>query len=105
MSGRVTYIDRVCNLVAQETGLKSKMLINYYALLVLVKGENVTLSDIHDGWAMNMNFKDTTPYCYGHDHYSIVPFDQLSEACQNKDIPYMEALHRVARKLKVTTNK
>lgn len=101
MGGKVTYIDRVTDMVAQETGLKSKMLINYYSLLVLIKGEDVTLSDIHDGWAMNMNFKEPNPpHCYGHDHYSIVPFDQLSEACQNKDIPYMEALHRVARMLK-----
>ena len=98
---RVTYIDEVCSMVAQETGLKSKTLINNYALLVLFKGENATLSDIHDAWSMSMNFKEPNPpHCYGHDHHSIVPFDQLSEACQNKDIPYMEALHRVARMLK-----
>ena len=80
------------------------MLINYYSLLVLVKGEDVTLSDIHDGWSMNMNFKDTAPYCYGHEHFSLVPFDQLSKESQNKDIPYLEALKRVANKLKDDNN-
>lgn len=47
-----TYIDRVVDMVAKETGLKSKQTIRYYALLVLVKGEDVTLSDVHDGWSM-----------------------------------------------------
>lgn len=104
MNERITYIDKVRSLVKQETGLKGEGLVDCYTLLVLVLGENVTLENIHDGWAVNMNSKKPTPYCYGHNHYSIVPFDQLSEACQNKDIPYMEALHRVARMLKEDKN-
>lgn len=96
-----TYIDKVYKLVQEATGLKSKETIKMYSLLVLTKGENITLSDIHDGWSMVMNFKETNPpHCYGHDHKSIVPFDQLSKETQDRDIRYLEAIHKVAKMLK-----
>jgi len=94
----MTYIDNVVQLVEQKTNLKSKNTIRYYALLTLVKGENVTLKDVHDGWAMNMNFKEANPpYCYGHEHKSIVPFNELNKETQDKDIKYVEAIKEVAR--------
>lgn len=96
-----TYIDKVVALVEEKTRLKGKGLIRLYALLVLIKGEDVTLSDIHDAWSMNMNYKEQNPpYCYGHDHMSIVPFDQLSKETQDKDVEYLEALKEVAKELK-----
>jgi len=96
-----TYIDRVVDMVAKETGLKSKQRTRYYALLVLVKGEDVTLSDVHDCWSMAMNYKEKNPpYCYGYDHKSIVPFDELSKEKQDRDIKYVEALRKIARKIK-----
>ena len=96
-----TYIDRVVDMVEKETGLKSKQTIRYYALLVLVKGEDITLSDVHDGWSMVMNYKESNPpYCYGHDHKSIVPFDELSKETQDRDIKYVEALRKIAREIK-----
>ena len=96
-----TYIDRVVDMVEKETGLKSKQTIRYYALLVLVKGEDVTLSDVHDGWSMVMNYKESNPpYCYGHDHKSIVPFNELSKETQDRDIKYVEALRKIAREIK-----
>ena len=97
----ITYIDKVYKLVQEATGLKSKETIKMYSLLVLTKGEDITLSDIHDGWSMVMNFKETNPpYCYGHEHKSIVPFDQLSKETQDRDIRYLEAIHKVAKMLK-----
>ena len=96
-----TYIDDVVERVAEKTGLKGEKLVRLYALLVLIKGEDVTLSDIHAAWSVNMNYKESNPpYCYGHDHLSIVPFDQLSKETQDRDIPYLEALKEVARELK-----
>lgn len=96
-----TYIDRVVNMVKKETGLKGEQIVRYYALLVLVKGENVTLSDVHDGWSMTMNYKESNPpYCYGHDHKSIVPFDELSKETQDRDIVYVEALREIAKEIK-----
>ena len=99
-----TYIDRVYTLVQEATGLKSKETIKMYSLLVLTKGENITLSDIHDGWSMVMNFKETNPpYCYGHEHKSLVPFDQLSPETQARDEKYLKALKQVARQLQGET--
>lgn len=100
-----TYIDRVRSLVKQETGLKGEGLVDCYTLLVLALGENITLENIHDGWSVNMNSKKPTPpHCYGHDHLSIVPFKDLSKECQEKDRKYLDALKRVAKKLKETNN-
>ena len=95
-----TYIDKVYKKVQEATGLKSKETIKMYSLLVLTKGENITLSDIHDGWSMVMNFKESDlPYCYGHDHKSLVPFDQLSHETQIKDEKYLKALKQIASEL------
>ena len=101
----VTYIDKVVVKVEKESGIKSKLLVRYYALLVLVKGEKITASDVHDGWSMNMNFKERNDYCYGHDHLSLVPFDELSEECQHKDDRFVESLRKIARDLNIENRK
>lgn len=99
-----TYIDRVVRLTTEKTGLKGEKLVWLYALLALVKGEDVTLEDVHDAWAMDMNFKEKNPpYCYGHDHHSLVPFDQLSKETQERDREYVDAIKDVARILKDTS--
>lgn len=96
-----TYIDKVVEMVKKETGLKSKNLVRIYALLVLIKGEQITLKDVHDGWSLDMNYKEPNPpYCYGHDHLSIVPFSKLSKETQERDRKYVDALKKVARQLK-----
>ena len=96
-----TYIDEAYEMVQKETGLKSKETLKMYTLLALTKGEDTTLSDIHDGWSIVMNYKEPNPpYCYGHEHKSIVPFDQLSKETQNRDIRYLEVIHKVAKMLK-----
>lgn len=95
-----TYIDKVVEKVKAESGIYNKELIKYYALLVLVKGEDITCEDVHDGWAMSMNFRETTPYCYGHEHFSLVPFSELSKESQVKDLPFVEKLKKIAQELK-----
>lgn len=91
-----TYIDEVVELIGKHTRIKSKDLQRYYALLVLVKGDKITLSDVHDGWAMSMNYREQNKYCYGHEHKSIVPFDKLSAECQLKDQEFVDGLKEVA---------
>lgn len=99
-----TYIDRVYKLVQEATGLKSKETIKMYSLLVLTKGKNITLSDIHDGWSMVMNFKEANPpYCYGHEHKSLVSFHLLNPETQARDEKYLVALKQVARQLQGET--
>lgn len=97
---KITYIDTVANKIATETNVKNRSLLQLYTLLVLTKGENITLEDVHDAWATSMNFRPVTPYCYGHEHKSIIPFDQLSEETQNKDVKFVKKLQKIAKDLK-----
>ena len=45
---RTTYIDTITTEVAKRTKIKDRTLVRYYALLVLTKGEHMTLADVHD---------------------------------------------------------
>ncbi len=94
-----TYIDKIVEEVKQTLHIKDEKLAQMYALLVLTKGENITLKDVHDAWAMNMNYKKTTDYCYGHEHKSIVPFDQLDVEVQNKDAKFVDKLKEIANQI------
>ena len=92
-----TYIDKITEEVARRTNIKNRNLVNLYALLVLTKGEGITLQDVHDAWSMDMNFRPRTDRCYGHDHLSLVPFDALSADVKGKDQKYVEILRNIAR--------
>ena len=94
-----TYIDELVEKVSAATGLKSKETVKLYALLVLIKGENITLEDVHDAWSIMMNFRTYNPSYLGHEHPSIVPFDQLSYETQQKDKKYADALIKVAKEM------
>ena len=61
-----------------------------YLLLVLARGTNTTLANVHDAWAI---WKDT----HHPSHPSLIPFDELSYATQELDRPFMDAIHRAAR--------
>lgn len=97
---KVTYIDEITNKVVERTHIRNKYLVRLYALLVLVKGEDITLEDVHDAWSMDMNFKPQTDYCYGHEHLSIVPFNELCMETQNKDKKYVDILRSIAKEYK-----
>ena len=96
---RTTYIDTIVNEVSARTHIRNANLVHLYALLVLIKGEEITLKDVHDAWAMDMNFRPIAGRCYGHDHTSIVPFDDLSEETRNKDGKYVDTLRSIAREM------
>lgn len=49
-----TYIDTIVEEVMDKAHV-NKYLAQMYALLVLTKGEDITLKDVHDAWAMNVN--------------------------------------------------
>ena len=91
-----TYIDKIVDEVKTKANIKSDYLARYYALLVLTKGNNITLKDVHDAWAMSMNFKPKTDHCFGHEHKSIVPFDELNTDVQYKDKKFVEILNGIA---------
>ena len=100
-----TYIDDVVKKVSERTHIKDQNLVRLYALLVLTKGEYISSEDVHDAWAMNMNFKQRTEFCYGHEHKSIVPFDELTEEVQNRDIKYVDILVEIAKEQDLNNSK
>lgn len=61
-----------------------------YVLLVLTRGTQTTLADVHDAWAAARAV--TRP-----DHKDLVPFDQLSADIAEWDWPFMQAIHTAAR--------
>lgn len=67
-------------------------LTDLYALLVLVKGENTTLEDVHDAWAVWKN--RIVP-----GHKSLIRFDGLTEEVQELDRPYKNAIVEAAAAL------
>ena len=50
----MNYIDEVKEELAKHIRV-GKGLMNVYSLLVLVKGTDTTLEDVHDAWAVNSN--------------------------------------------------
>lgn len=67
-------------------------LVKLYALLAHTKGVNTTLKDVHEAWALWKT--DFDP-----DHRSLIPFEELSPEVQELDRPYMEAIHKAARRI------
>jgi len=95
-----TYIDKAAELIAEKTELSNAELVHLYALLVLVKGADITLKDVHDAWAVFTNFQPKTEWCRGHGHPSLIPFEELSEEEQEKDRKYADILRSVAEELR-----
>ena len=87
----MNYVEEIRCMLSEEIKV-SNSLLNLYSLLVLTKGKNVTLEDVHDAWSLDKN--RTFP-----DHKSIIPFKELSYDVQQKDLYYMNAIKKVARKI------
>ncbi len=64
-------------------------LIDLYALLVLTRGKETTLEDVHDAWAIWKNRIKPN-------HKSLIPFDELKFEIQERDRKFMVAIHTVA---------
>jgi hypothetical protein len=92
----VTYIDEIAQAVRAlvDPAILPKTdverLFRIYAVLVLTKGVEVTVEDVHDAWAAWEC--DRKP-----ESASIVPFDQLTPRVRAMDEPFVEAIHHVAR--------
>tara|TARA_B100001250_G_C19571240_1_gene687714 strand:+ start:168 stop:464 length:297 start_codon:yes stop_codon:yes gene_type:complete len=93
----MNYIDEVKEELLKHCKI-GKGLQNVYALLVLVKGEETTLEDVHDAWAVNIN--QTWDFAKYGNHRSLIAFDYLTEEVQQKDQHYVDAIHATARALR-----
>ena len=87
-----TIIEELLKRVNVGVGLQST-----YALLVLTKGDQTTLEDVHNAWAVSLN-RTWNKEKHGQ-HYSMIPFAQLKQEVQDKDQKYVDAIRDVARYL------
>jgi hypothetical protein len=91
------YLDEIAHEIiacCAETGHGCDLpTARLYALLVLTKGEDTRLEDVHNAWAVDAANTDSG-------HLSIVPFDALTRARQLLDFPYVKAIWDVAARRK-----
>lgn len=88
----MTYLDEARDALDGELpGLHPKLL-DLYALLVHIKGLEVTCEDVHNAWATWTRPVDPR-------HRNMVPFDELEDWAQDKDQVYVDAIKAVAEKL------
>jgi hypothetical protein len=66
--------------------------VRMYTLLVLTRGTETTLEDVHDAWAVDRNVDRP-------EHKDLVPFGQLEPSVAEWDRPFMELIHKVASEL------
>ncbi len=69
-------------------------LYRLYAVLLLAKGQDVTLEDVHNAWA-----------AWATEHqpesWSLKPFKELSLSVQRKDQKFVDAIHQVAERMRL----
>lgn len=85
-------IEKLLKRVQIGVGLQS-----VYALLVLTKGQETTLEDVHNAWAVSLN-RTWNKEKHGQ-HYSMIPFNELKKEVQDKDQKYVDAIHEVAKEM------
>lgn len=86
----MNYVQRARQALLDELPDLDLALADLYVLLVLTQGEETSLQDVHDAWAVWRN--DSNP-----DHRSLIPFDELALDVQELDREYMDAIHKAAQ--------
>ncbi|QJD50926.1 hypothetical protein KNV00_gp093 [Streptomyces phage Bmoc] len=84
------YVQQVKDALAELHPRMESELLDVYTLLVLVKGEAVTLKDVHDAWSVWKN--NIRP-----DHRSLIEFDELTPEVQALDQRYADSIALVAK--------
>jgi hypothetical protein len=83
------YVEEVYAKLTKELPELDYDLGMLYALLVFVKGKDVTLEDVHDAWSIWRNETNQT-------HKSLIPFDELTEEVQLLDEKYAAGIRAAA---------
>jgi len=85
----MNYIQEMIDELSETLPGLPDELIDLYALLVAVKGDKVTLKDVHDAWAIWKN--RIRP-----NHKSLIPFDGLTTEVQELDRKYANGIAKVS---------
>ena len=91
----MNYIEKIkedLDLILKMKGTEYEDLLDVYALLVFTVGKDCTRAHIHDAWSIWQS--KTAPR-----HLALIPFNQLIRESQDLDIPYRDAVIKVANSL------
>lgn len=86
------YVQRAVNRLGELLDDCEYDLLRFYALLVLVKGTQTTLADVHDAWGCWRAV--TKP-----SHAMLVPADELDFKAAQQDFDYTMAIRQVAAEM------
>lgn len=96
----MNYLDRLAAEIQREAHPEASPpdedlpLYRQYAVLLLAKGQAVTAEDVHNAWAAWASDNDS-------ENEDLKPFKELSLAVQRRDEPYVDAIQRVAVRLRL----
>lgn len=96
----MNYLDKIAAEIQRTADPESSPpdedlpLYRLYAILLLAKGKQVTLEDVHNAWAAWAS--DHEP-----DSRHLIPFKELSLSIQRKDQNYVDAIHAVADRMRL----
>jgi hypothetical protein len=85
----MNYFDKITDDLDKIIPGEDIQLLRYYALLVLTRGVNTTLENVHDAWSAWET--GIIP-----DHRSLIPFSSLTVEVQELDRKYADAIRKVA---------
>jgi len=88
----MNYIEKIKKELDEELKMGEDYtdLLDFYVLLVLVKGKECTNEDVHDAWSVWQNNIDEK-------HRSLIPFEDLTKEVQHLDAEYRDAIIRVSK--------
>ncbi len=69
-------------------------LYRLYAVLLLAKGQDVMAEDVHNAWAAWASEHEP-------ESRNLLPFKELSLRVQRKDDTYVDAIHEVAKQMRL----
>lgn len=84
----MNYIQEVRDLLKTKIDVESDLL-DLYTLLVLVRGQNCSLEDVHDAWSVWRNNTNS-------EHPSLIPFHELPPSVKELDRGYTNAIRETA---------
>ena len=91
------YIDKIALAIRQRMPHEvaadddaADDLFRLYGLLALVKGIHTTAEDVHNAWVVWMVQR-------GEDHQALRPFAELGAEIQDRDRPFVAAIHDTCR--------
>lgn len=88
-----TYVTRASAALRRELPGVAPGLLRKYTLLALVRGEETTLEDVHNAWAVwRAECQPVDP--------DVRPFRTLPDDARERGRPTVEAIRRVARRLR-----